>query len=402
MEPSFRWGDERVGFGATHDPRPATYDLRLVTMTKLHIALLASLLLAGCKSRAEETPVAAPALLGTENIAVADTATLTAGPVISGTLTPELGATVRAEITGTMIEVDADQGMTVKKGQVLGRIDDAALRDAFLSARAGLRTAESNLELQRHNLERTERLHAAGAVADRELETAQLTVKNAEGAAADARSRTTTAQRQLDKATLRAPFSGIVSESKVSEGDVVSSGNELFAVVDPSTMRLEAAVPVEQLSQVRREMPVRFTVTGYPDREFEGTIERVNPVVDPATRQVRVIVTIPNASRSLVAGLFAQGRVATETRHAVVVPSDAVDLRGVRPVVVRLKQGRVEKVDVEIGLDDTVNERTEITSGLAAGDTVLMGAAQGLTPGTVARVRSASEAVTPGDTSVHQ
>jgi RND family efflux transporter MFP subunit len=403
MEPSFRWGDERVGFGATHDPRPATYDLRLVTMTKLHIALLASLLLAGCKSRAEETSAAPPpALLGVENIAVADTATLMAGPVISGTLTPELGATVRAEITGTMVEVDADQGMTVKKGQVLGRIDDAALRDAFLSARAGLRTAESNLELQQHNLERTERLHAAGAVADRELETAQLTVKNAEGAAADARSRTTTARRQLDKATLRAPFSGIVSESKVSEGDVVSSGTELFSVVDPSTMRLEAAVPVERLSQVKQGMPVQFTVTGYADREFDGRIERVNPVVDPATRQVRVIVTIPNATLSLVAGLFAQGSVATESRHAVVVPSDAVDRRGVRPVVVRLKQGRVEKVDVEIGLDDTVNERTEITSGLAAGDTVLMGAAQGLTPGTVARVRSASEAVTPGDSSVHQ
>jgi RND family efflux transporter MFP subunit len=372
-------------------------------MTKFHIALLASLLLAGCKSRAEETPaVPPPALLGAENIAIADTATLTAGPVLSGTLTPELGATVRAELTGTMIEVDADQGMTVKKGQVLGRIDDAALRDAFLSARAGLRTAESNLELQQHNLQRTERLHAAGAVADRELETAQLTVKNAEGAAADARSRTTSAQRQLDKATLRAPFSGIVSEAKVSEGDVVSSGNELFSVVDPSTMRLEGAVPVEQLSQVKPDMPVRFSVTGYPDREFEGKIERVNPVVDPATRQVRVIVTIPNASRSLVAGLFAQGRVATESRSAVVVPSDAVDRRGVRPVVMRLKQGRVEKVDVELGLDDTVNERTEITSGLAVGDTVLMGAAQGLTPGTVARVRSASEAVMPGDSSVHQ
>ena len=372
-------------------------------MKPAYIVLLISLLLAGCKSRAEDAPAAPPpALLGAENIAVVDTATLMAGPVLSGTLTPELGATLRAEITGIMVEVDADQGMTVKKGEVLGRIDDAALRDAFLSARAGLRTAESNLELQRHNLERTEKLHAAGAVADRELETAQLTVKNAEGAAADARSRTTTAQRQLDKATLRAPFSGIVSEAKVSEGDVVSSGNELFSVVDPSTMRLEAAVPVEQLSQVKQGMPVRFTVTGYPDREFEGKIERVNPVVDPATRQVRVIVTIPNASRSLVAGLFAQGQVATETRHAVVVPSSAVDRRGVRPVVVRLKQGRVEKVDVEIGLDDTVNERTEITSGLAAGDTVLMGAAQGLTPGTVARVRSASEAATPGDTSVHQ
>lgn len=368
-----------------------------------YIALAATLLLAGCKGKAEETPAAPPpALLGPENIAVADTATLMAGPVISGTLTPELGATVRAEITGSVIEVDADQGMAVRKGQVLGRIDDTALRDAFLSARTGLRTAESNLQLQRRNLERTQRLHAAGAVSDRELETAQLTVKDAEGAAADAQSRTTTAQRQLDKATLRAPFGGIVSESKVSEGDVVSSGTELFSVVEPSTMRLEATVPVEQLSDVKPGIPVRFSVRGYPGQEFDGKIERVNPVVDPTTRQVRVIVTVPNASRSLVAGLFAEGRVATETRTAVVVPSSAVDRRGVRPVVVRLTRGRVEKVDVEMGLDDAVNERTEVVSGLAAGDTVLMGAAQGLTPGTVARVRSASEAATPGGSDVHQ
>jgi RND family efflux transporter MFP subunit len=361
------------------------------------------ILVAGCKSKAEETPVAPPpALLGAENIAIADTATLSAGPVVSGSLTPELAATVRAEITGSMIEVSADQGMAVKKGQVLGRIDDAALRDTWLSARAGLRTAESNLELQQRNLDRTKRLHDAGAVADRELESAELAVKNADGAAADARARATTAQRQLDKATLRAPFGGIVSEAKVSEGDVVSSGTELFSVVDPSTMRFEATVPVEQLNQVAAGKDVRFSVTGYPDRDFTGKIERVNPVVDPATRQVRVLVTIPNASRALVAGLFAQGRVATETRHAVVVPTAAVDQRGVEPTVVRLRQGRVEKVSVQLGLTDNVNERTEITSGLAAGDTVLMGAAQGLTPGTVARVRSEREAVAPGGSDVHQ
>ncbi len=376
-------------------------------MKAAHIALAAFLILAGCKSKAEETPAAPPpALLGPENIAVADTATLVAGPVISGTLTPELGATVRAEIGGSLVEVDADQGMTVKKGQVLGRIDDTSLRDAFLSARAGLRTAESNLELQRRNLERTQRLHAAGAVAERDLETAALSVKNAEGAAADARARLTSAQRQLDKTTLRAPFSGIVSEAGVSEGDVVTTGTALFSVVDPSTMRLEGSVPVQQLSEVKQDMAVRFSVSGYPDRVFEGRIERVNPVVDPTTRQVRVIVTVPNASRSLVGGLYAEGRVATEMRHAVVVPTAAVNRRGIRPEVVRLKRGRVEKVRVGLGIEDAVNERAEVTSGLAAGDTVLIGAAQGLTPGTVARVRAPreteTEAATPGDTNVHQ
>jgi len=368
-----------------------------------YIALLASIALASCRSRAEETPAAPPpALLGSENITIADTATLIAGPVLSGTLTPELAASVRAEITGSLVEVDADQGMKVRRGQVLGRIDDAALRDADLSARAGLRAAESNLQLQRRNLERTGRLHAAGAVADRDLETAQLTVKDAEGAAADARSRATAARRQLEKATLRAPFAGIVSEVKVSEGDVVSPGTELFAVVEPSTMRLEATVPVDQLSDVKPGIPVHFTVSGYAGRQFDGKIERVNPVVDPASRQVRVIVTVPNASGLLVAGLFSEGRVATNSRLAVVVPSAALDLRGVQPAVMQLKQGRVVKTDVAVGLVDPVTERSEITSGLAPGDTVLLSTAQGLSVGTVARVRSPNEAATRGDTNVHQ
>ena len=371
-----------------------------MTMKPFHIAALTAVLLAACRSRAEEAPATPPpALLGPENIAVADTATLTTGPVLSGTLTPELGATVRSEITGSLVEVVADAGMRVRKGDLLGRIDDTALRDAALSARAGLRTAETSLELQRRNLDRTRRLHDAGAVADRELESAELTLRNAEGAAADARSRATSADRQLAKASIRAPFSGIVSEASVSEGDVVSPGTALFSVVDPSTMRLEATVPVEQLSQVKVGIPVKFSVTGYQGRAFEGKIERVNPAVDPATRQVRVIVAVPNRSNSLVAGLYAEGRVATDSRTAVVVPSEAVDTRGVRPFTMRLRSGRVEKLDVAVGMVDNATERTEITSGLAAGDTVLLGTAQGLTPGTTARVRAAGEAV---DTSVHQ
>jgi RND family efflux transporter MFP subunit len=147
-------------------------------------------------------------------------------------------------------------------------------------------------------------------------------------------------------------------------------------------------VPVEDIAAVKPGADVSFTVSGFAARSFGGKIQRVSPAVDPTTRQVRVIVAIANRDRALVAGLFADGRVATERRQAVVVPRGAIDSRGIRPLVVRLKSGRVERVEVETGLQDRVNERVEIRRGIASGDTVLMGGAAGLAPGTPARVRA--------------
>lgn len=344
---------------------------------------------AGC-GKGESEPAAVtppPAVIGPENLAVAIDTTLTTGPLLSGTLEPELAASVRSEVGGSVVEVLADDGQAVKRGQVLVRIDDAALQDAQLSARAALRTAEATAQLARRNAERAERLNAAGAVADRDVEGAQTSATSAEGQVADARARLTNADKQLAKTVLRAPFTGIVANVTVSEGDVVQSGTPLLSVLGPTTLRLEASVPVEDIASVKPGADVQFTVSGFEHRVFAGKIQRVSPAVDPATRQVRVIVSLPNAERSLVAGLFADGRIATERRQAVVVPRAAIDSRGIRPIVVRLKGGRVERVEVEVGLQDRVTERVEVRQGVVAGDTVLLGGAAGLPPGTPATVR---------------
>jgi RND family efflux transporter MFP subunit len=224
-------------------------------------------------------------------------------------------------------------------------------------------------------------------VADRDVEDALTGATSAEGQVADARARLANAEKQLSKTVLRAPFTGIVANVTVSEGDVVQSGTSLLSVLGPTTLRLEASVPVEDLAAVKPGSDVQFTVTGFEQRVFDGKIQRVSPAVDPATRQVRVIVSLPNAERSLVAGLFADGRIATERRQAVVVPRAAIDSRGIRPIVMRLKGGRVERVEVEAGLQDRVSERVEIRQGVVAGDTVLLGGAAGLPPGTPATVR---------------
>jgi RND family efflux transporter MFP subunit len=227
-------------------------------------------------------------------------------------------------------------------------------------------------------------------VAKRQLEEAQLNATSAAGALADARARFISAERQLAKATVRAPFAGVVAEQGVNAGDVVQVGALVYTIVDPASMRLEAAVPASDLASLDVGMPVSFTVTGYNGRTFVGTVTRISPAADPSTGQVPITVAIPNAEGSLVAGLFAEGRVATVTRDALSVPASAVDERGISPSVLRLRAARVERVPVELGIRDETRERVEVSGTIAHGDTVLLGTALGLTEGTVARVRQES------------
>ena len=118
---------------------------------------------------------------------------------------------------------------------------------------------------------------------------------------------------------------------------------------------------------------------------------RVNPVADPATRQVRVFISIPNAEGKLVGGLFANGRLASESRTGLVAPITAVDSRSNIAAVFRIKAGKVERVPVQLGLKDEGSEKIEIISGVQAGDTLLLGAAQGITPGTIVKVSAPSD-----------
>ncbi len=359
-------------------------------MIRHHLAGAAAavLLLAGCKSdddaSATETAEAI-VTVGPENVAVATLSELRSGPPVSGSLEPEQVATVRAEVGGSVLRTYADAGQRVKRGQLLARLDDNALRDDVLSARSTVRSAETALELARRNAERSERLAEAGAVAERDLETARWDVTNAEGTVADARARLSNAQEQLNDTQVRAPFDGIVSDRPADAGDVVQVGAALFTIVDPTRLRLEASVPAEQIGRLRSGTEVEFTVNGQ-DRRITGRIERINPVVDPATRQVRIYVAIPNVDQALVAGLFAEGRVATDTKRAVAVPLSAIDSRGNSPTVHRLKAGRVTESPVQLGVRDEAAELVEVVAGAADGDTVLLGSAQGVTPGSRVRV----------------
>jgi RND family efflux transporter MFP subunit len=358
-------------------------------MTKMLLMVAsAALILAGCKGEAEETAATGTetvVTVGPENVVVAQLTELRSGPPVSGNLEARRAATIRAEVSGSVLRTEADEGARVQRGELLASLDDTAVRDAYLSARSQVRSTESALELARRNADRAERLSNAGAIPDRDLESARLDLTNAEGALADAKARLASATKQLDDTRIRAPFSGVVSDRQADAGDVVQVGTALFTIVDPATLRLEAGVPAEQIGRLRVGAPVEFQVAGIT-RQFIGKIAQINPVVDPRTRQIRIYVDIPNTDAQLAAGLFAEGRVAMDTKRAVAVPATAVDSRGTTPVLHLLKAGRVKEVEIKLGMRDEVAEMVEVLSGLADGDTVLLGSAQGITQGNRVRV----------------
>jgi len=354
------------------------------------LGLSAMILVNACsksdKVSAAETAKLETMVVGPENITVASNGSIMTGPSISGTLEPDREAVLRAQVSGSVLQTYADQGQAVNAGTVLARIDASGIQDAYTSARAGLVSARNAADVAAKDLARNEKLLTAGAIAERDIDQSRRASIAAQAALEDANSRLATAEKAYRSTTVTAPFGGVISERPVSAGDVVQPGTALFTVVDPSSMRLEASVPAEQLASIRIGVPVNFTVSGYPGREFVGRITRINPTADPTTRQVRIYVSIPNEGRALVGGLFANGRMSTATKMGLVVPQSAVDVRSSIPSVMRVKQGKVEKVQVKIGLTDKTSETIEVLSGLQPGDTLLMGAAMGITPGTPVRI----------------
>jgi multidrug efflux pump subunit AcrA (membrane-fusion protein) len=117
-----------------------------------------------------------------------------------------------------------------------------------------------------------------------------------------------------------------------------------------------------------------------------GKVERVSPSADPITRQVSIFVSVPNRNGKLIAGLFADGRVHTATRTGIVVPLSAVDETGAVPLVTRVKDGKADRVAVELGIRQLDTEQIEVTKGIASGDVLIVGSAKGVAAGTPVNV----------------
>jgi RND family efflux transporter MFP subunit len=347
----------------------------------LAAASLALLLIGGCHKTAPPAPERS-VLVGPENLARVERRQLSSGPVLSGTLEAKERADLIAEVSGSVLEVAAELGDQVSRNEMIARIETNGLGADYTSAKEVQRAAQEALDLARSNLARTEQLVAKGAEPRNRLDIDRNAVKAAEAQLAGARARQATAFKQLEATVVRSPIDGVISERAVHQGDVVAPGTKLVTIIDPSSMRLEASVSADDLPVVKQGARVEFSVRGFPGRTFVGAIERIAPAADAATRRVQLLVSVPNPDKTLIAGLFAEGRVTAEHRDALSLPDDAVDHAGQRDTALVIRDGKAARVDVRLGLHDEKRGLIEIRSGLQEGERVITGTAQDIKTGT--------------------
>jgi len=355
--------------------------IRCNTCSSWLAATSLTLLLAGCHKTDPPTG-ARSVLVGQENIARVQKRQLSSGPVLSGTLEAQARAELVAEVSGSVLEVTAELGDQVSRNQLLARIETNGLGADYTSAKEAQRAAQEALDLARTNLARTEQLVAKGAEPRNQLDIERNAVKAAEAQLAGARARQATALKQLEATVVRSPIDGVISERAVHQGDVVAPGTKLVTIIDPSSMRLEASVSADDLPLLKQGARVEFAVRGFPGRTFVGAIERIAPAADAATRRVQLLVSLPNPDKTLLAGLFADGRVTAERREAFSLPDDAIDHADQRDTVLVIRDGKAARVDVKLGLHDEQRGLIEIESGLQEGERVITGTAQEIKTGT--------------------
>jgi RND family efflux transporter MFP subunit len=215
-------------------------------------------------------------------------------------------------------------------------------------------------------------LKASGMTSQQALDDAEVRRNNAQSDLSAARAREVSARQMLARTVVRAPFDGIVSDRKVSNGDTASIGKELVKVIDPSSMRFEGQVSADRISQVKVGEQVAFRINGYGEQTFTGVVKRVDPAANDVTRQVQVLVSFAETSaKPRVAGLYAEGRIDAESSEALMLPETALIRDGDKTYAWRLNGKAIAKADLVMGARDQRTGNWEVKRGLKPGDAVL-------------------------------
>lgn len=338
-------------------------------------------------------------LVSQEDLLTVQSNSLVSGPVITGSIQPERRADLRAEVQAVVLQVLKENGEPVKKGDVLVKLDETSIRDSLLSAQEAVRASSQAFDQANRQVERLKTLRASGMVSQQAFDDAEVRRNNAQSDLSAARAREVSARQQLGRTVVRAPFDGIVSDRKVSNGDTASIGKELLKVIDPSSMRFEGRVSADKISQVKVGQQVAFRINGYGDQPFAGTVKRIDPAANDVTRQVEVLVSFAGQSaQPRVSGLYAEGRIDAETTDALMLPESALVRAGDKTYAWRLNGKSIAKVDVLLGARDQRTGKLEIKGGLKSGDAVLRNPGSSLKDGqpvelAVAKVASAGNPV---------
>ncbi len=308
-------------------------------------------------------------------------------------ITPNQLVNIFSRVDGYISKLHVDKGDFVTANQLLVEIDHQDYVHAVNQAKANLAAARAKVTQQdaavrnaRLTLARMESLIKDQFVSQQDLDNAQVNSDAAAAALDSLRAQVkqmevalAQAETNLAYSYIRAPFSGYVAERNLDLGAYVTGsgpGNSttsrgIVSLHDVETVRTLIEVVEKDVPLVQVGQKAEVRAEAYPDRIFEGTVTRVVQALNRATRTMTVEVDLPNKDRLLKGGMFARVEVLVGTRqNALQIPIDAVSrLEDVQYVYV-VREGKAERVPVEIGLRD--QNRVEITKGLDGSEQVVV------------------------------
>lgn len=320
-------------------------------------------------------------LINPQDLVVVHGGKLDSGPPITGSIQPGRRADLRAEVSAVVLQVLKDNGDKVRRGELLVRLDDTAIRESLASAEDAVRAAGQSLEQAERQLQRLKTLRESGMATVQQLEDVEIRRNNTQSDLSAARTRSVQARQQLERTLSRAPFDGVVSERKVSAGDTAQIGKELLKVMDPTSMRFEGRVSADAIGDVKVGQRVHFRVHGYGPQEFAGLVKRINPSANANTRQMEVLVEFANAEQPQLAGLYAEGRIEAARLSGLMLPAVALAREGDKALAWRVKDEKVQKVTLILGERDPRRGDFVLRSGLNEGDQLIRNPSSGLKDG---------------------
>ena len=327
-------------------------------------------------------------------VATIDRGTIRERVSLVGSLKPKQQVEVIAKITGRLERIFVDVGDPVREGQLIAELEGAELAQQVLRADAALAVAEATLAQREAELEnaRAEELRAAdlfaqgllsvqgqqtsetrARVVQSQLALAEALVRQAEAALEELRIR-----RQQTQ--IRSPLDGWVARRYVHPGALVNPNTPMVTVLQLSTMVTQVSVPERDLAKLRVGNQATVVVDALEGRSYEGHVARISPLLDPTTRSGSVEIEIPNSDGQLKAEMFARIQMDLGTdRQVLLVPRDAVILRGQQTGVNVLLSDRVQFRPIETGA--STEQGIEVLAGVDAGTTVITRGSQGLKDG---------------------
>ena len=284
-------------------------------------------------------------------------------------------ATLSAQVPGAIVSLNVKAGDRVRAGQELLRIDASAAQQNVAGSTAQLEAAQANMRVAGKELERQKQLFQKQYISQGALDRAQAQFDAAQAQVNAQQAQTRAAQTQTGFFSVRAPFSGVVSDVPVTLGDMAMPGRPLLTLHDPSALRVSAAVPQSMIEGVRQQIKtVRYEIAGHTS--VSAAHVQLLPSVDPVTHTAQLRMALPAGVEGLAPGMFARVWVpvtplAPNAKDArVFLPLTAVVRRAeMTGVYVMDAQGQPRLRQVRLGR--TTGQTVEVLSGVSAGEQVV-------------------------------